>query len=433
MEDGPNSTATLRQQIADNERLIARLNQDLEKKTNDVHIIQQLSGDITSTLDLERIFAIILDAMERTLGFEYIMVLLHNPAEDVLRVAASRGYAEPGIGAVVGMGQGVIGVVGARRKLMRMGNVGVSMRYLASVRQGMLDDGTIDDSGGAINLPGIADVQSQLAIPLLVKDKLVGVLAVESPVPNAFDELDEVLLNIVANQTATAIENARAFETVAQLSRLKRFFSPQLAELIVAGGTDDPLQTHRREITVVFIDLRGFTAFSESVEPEEVMGVLREFHREMGEIIAHYEGTLERFTGDGMMIFFNDPVVIPDPAERAIKMTIAMRERVAGLAAQWRKRGYELDLGVGIASGYATIGAIGFEGRFDYGAIGNVTNLAARLCGEAPGGEILVSQRVAGVVEQLVDMEDAGQLTLKGFARPVHVYRLGRLKDSTED
>jgi class 3 adenylate cyclase/CheY-like chemotaxis protein len=213
-----------------------------------------------------------------------------------------------------------------------------------------------------------------------------------------------------------------------RLDRLRRFFSPQLAELIVAGGAEDPLKTHRREVTVVFLDLRGFTAFAETAEPEEVMGVLREYHAEMGKLILAHEGTLERFTGDGMMIFFNDPVPVPDPAERAIRMAIAMRERVHALAKVWEKRGYDLALGVGIAQGYATIGAIGFEGRWDYGAIGTVTNLAARLCGEAKGGQILISSRVAGALEELVELEEVGRLTLKGFLRPVPVYSPLRLK-----
>ena len=223
----------------------------------------------------------------------------------------------------------------------------------------------------------------------------------------------------------------RVAEQVAQLERLgrlKRFFSPQLAELIVTGGADDPLKTHRREVTVVFVDLRGFTAFAETAEPEEVMGVLREYHADMGRLILEHEGTLERFTGDGMMIFFNDPVEVPNPAERAVRMAIAMRDLVGGLAARWRKRGWDLALGVGIALGYATIGAIGFEGRLDYGAIGTVTNLAARLCGEAAGSQILVSARVAGAVEDLIDADDVGPVTLKGLARPVQVWSVRGLR-----
>ena len=213
-----------------------------------------------------------------------------------------------------------------------------------------------------------------------------------------------------------------------RLSRLKRFFSPQLAELIVAGGAEDPLKTHRREVTVVFLDLRGFTAFAETAEPEEVMGVLREYHAEMGQLILEHEGTLERFTGDGMMIFFNDPVPVANPAERAIRMALAMREQVRQLAAKWRKVGYELGFGVGIAQGYATIGGIGFEGRWDYGAIGTVTNLASRLCGEARPGQILISQRLLATVETLVEVEPVGELTLKGFHRAVTAYNVVRLQ-----
>jgi adenylate cyclase len=217
-------------------------------------------------------------------------------------------------------------------------------------------------------------------------------------------------------------------EQLERLGRLKRFFSPQLAELIVSGSTEDPLKSHRREVTVVFLDLRGFTAFAETSEPEEVMGVLREYHGEMGKLIVEHEGTLERFTGDGMMIFFNDPVPVANPAQRAIRMAIAMRDRVAELAVGWKKRGYDLAFGVGVAQGYATIGAIGFEGRWDYGAIGTVTNMAARLCGEAKPGQILVQSRVQGAVEELIDAEDVGALALRGFLKPVPTFNVVALK-----
>jgi adenylate cyclase len=219
----------------------------------------------------------------------------------------------------------------------------------------------------------------------------------------------------------------RVREQVAQLerlARLKRFFSPQLAEAIVNGGADDPLTSHRREIVVVFLDLRGFTAFAETAEPEEVMGVLREYHAAMGELILAHEGTLERFTGDGMMVFFNDPVVVPDPQARALRMALAMRTRVEELAGRWRRLGFDLHLGIGIAQGYATLGAIGFEGRSDYGAIGTVTNLASRLCGEARPGQIVISRRLYGAVDSLIDVEPLGELTLKGFAKPVTAFNV---------
>ncbi len=215
---------------------------------------------------------------------------------------------------------------------------------------------------------------------------------------------------------------------VEKLQRLKRFFSPQLAELILAGGADDPLDSHRREITVVFLDLRGFTAFAESAEPEEVMAALAEFHRAMGRRVLEYQGTLERFTGDGLMVFFNDPLPIQQPARRAVEMAFAMQEDALKLAAQWKRRGYDLGLGIGIAQGYATVGAIGFEGRIDYGAIGTVTNMANRLCDLAEPGNILVSQRVHTEVEDGVLADDLGEVELHGFKRPVHAFRLVDLR-----
>jgi class 3 adenylate cyclase len=219
----------------------------------------------------------------------------------------------------------------------------------------------------------------------------------------------------------------RVAEDVAQLDRLgrmKRFFSPAVADLILSGNADDPLKTHRREIVVVFLDLRGFTTFSESADPEEVMGVLAEYHAAMGELIIKYAGTLERFAGDGIMIFFNDPVPIPNPAAQAVSMTLEMQQRFETLAAAWARRGYDLSMGIGIAQGYATIGAIGFEGRRDYGAIGNVTNLAARLCGEAKGGQILVSQRVEGALGEVAKSEPIGDLSLKGLHKPVKTFEI---------
>lgn len=209
-----------------------------------------------------------------------------------------------------------------------------------------------------------------------------------------------------------------------KLTRLKRFFSPHLAEAILAGDADDPLATHRREVVVVFLDLRGFTAFAETAAPEEVMRVLREYHAEMGRFILEYEGTLERFTGDGMMIFFNDPVVVANPAERAVRMALAMRDRAESISARWRKLENDLSLGIGIAQGYATIGAIGFEGRIDYGAIGTVTNLAARLCAEAKSGQILTNRKTLSQIEQIVEAKRVGEVSLKGFSRPIETYAI---------
>ena len=219
---------------------------------------------------------------------------------------------------------------------------------------------------------------------------------------------------------------------IERLGRFKRFFSPQLAELILEGGTQDPLEVHRREIAVLFLDLRGFTAFADRAEPEEVIEVLNEYHTAIGELIGDYEGTLERFTGDGIMVFFNDPIEVPNPVERAIRLALAMRDRVGALTSRWNRRGYDLGMGIGIALGYATIGAIGFEGRWDYAAIGRVPNLAARLCSEARSGQILINTPSLEGMENLVTAEPVGDLSLKGFQRPVPVANIVGVKTATE-
>lgn len=214
----------------------------------------------------------------------------------------------------------------------------------------------------------------------------------------------------------------RVQEQVAQLDRLGRlkgFFSPQLAESILSGGGEDLLKTHRREVVVVFLDLRGFTAFTDSFEPEEVMAVLGEYHHVMGQLVVAHEGTIERFAGDGLMIFFNDPVTLDNPAANAVQMALAMQEQFVPLRAAWKKRGYDLDLGIGIAQGYATLGAIGFEGRWDYACIGSVTNLAARLCDEARGGQIITSKKALARIEGMTQVEEQADLILKGIVKPV--------------
>ena len=216
-------------------------------------------------------------------------------------------------------------------------------------------------------------------------------------------------------------EHERVRDELERTTRLKRFFSPQLADALSAGD-ESMLASHRREITVVFCDLRGFTAFAEAADPEEVMRLLAAYHAIIGPLVFEYEGTLERFTGDGLMVFFNDPVPCPDPAARAVRMAVAMRDAVGPLLETWRRRGHTLGFGTGIAIGYATIGRIGFEGRFDYAAIGTVTNLSARLCQEAGDGQILVSQQVHAEIEPLVEAKSVGPLVLRGFAKPVAVF-----------
>jgi adenylate cyclase len=219
----------------------------------------------------------------------------------------------------------------------------------------------------------------------------------------------------------------RVAEQVVQIeraSRLKRFLSPQVADLVMASPTMEAVESHRREVTVVFCDLRGFTAFAETAEPEEVMAILREYHTALGVLIHEFGGTLERFVGDGVLVLFNDPIPCPDPCMRAARMAAAMRARLAELAARWRASGHSLGFGVGIAHGYATLGLIGFEGRSDYSAIGTVVNLAARLCSEAGDGHILVDSKVRAALGDVATLEPAGDLTLKGLHRVMPAFYL---------
>jgi class 3 adenylate cyclase len=213
-------------------------------------------------------------------------------------------------------------------------------------------------------------------------------------------------------------------EQLQRLSQLKRFFAPAVAEAIVSAGEQSILSLHRREICYVFVDLRGFTAFTDTTEPEEVQAVLHDYHAAMGPLITEHEGTLDRFVGDGILVFFNDPLPVSEPPRRAARMALAMRERFAVLREQWLDNGYDLDLGIGIARGYATLGAFGFEGRFDYSAIGGVVNLAARLCGEANAGQILIDQRMRAALGETFVIEPVGKMALKGFVQAVTAFQL---------
>ena len=215
---------------------------------------------------------------------------------------------------------------------------------------------------------------------------------------------------------------------IERMARLKRFFAPSLAELIVSSGNERILESHRRDIAVLFCDLRGFTAFAESAEPEEVMALLHDYHAALVPLIQEFEGTLDRFVGDGLMVYFNDPLPCPNPAERAVALAVAMRDAVAALAQAWRRHDYQLGFGIGIAQGFATLGQIGFEGRFDYSAIGTVINTAARLCEVAKDGQILVTSRVAAAVAEQADTREIGPLTFKGLRRPLAVCNVEALK-----
>ena len=289
-----------------------------------------------------------------------------------------------------------------------------------------------DATGPAAELSRVGEVRTLLAVPLVRDDRVLGVISLIRNAVDPFTEEEVSLVRAFADQAAIAIANVELFETVErQREELSRFLSPQVAALVTSEQGAKMLEGHRRQITVVFCDLRNFTAFAESAEPEEVLGVLRDYHRAMGELIVKHQGTLEHFAGDGMMVFFNDPLPVERHELQAVRMTCAMRERFEEMARAWQKRGYELGFGVGIATGYATLGRIGFEGRYDYGAVGNVVILAQRLSAEAKAGQILMSQRVHAAVEADAETTAVGELVLKGFTRPVPAFAAESMKTPT--
>jgi len=417
----------------ENARLLTETREALEQQTATAEVLQVINS---SPGDLPPVFDAMVERAVRLCEADAATVRTFDG--ELLHLAAA--HAEPRM----------------MEELLQLGPSHLNWLYEPLSRgERIIHIPDVRDTAAYQEIPGAKErldrrgIRSWLAVALCKDGVLLGVLNVNRRDVRPFSDSQIALLENFAAQAVIAMENARLLgelrqrtEEVAELNRglearvaeqvdelgrvgrLKRFLAPQLAEMIVSHGDENILESHRREIVVVFCDLRGYTAFTETAEPEEVLDFLREYHGALGPLVSQFEGTLDQFSGDGIMVFFNDPVPIPNPAERAVKMAVAMREAAAALIVDWRRRDRELGFGAGIAQGYATLGQIGFAERSGYTAIGTVCNLAARLCAEAKDGQILIAGRVAAAVEKAIALEDLGSLALKGLTQPVSAFNV---------
>jgi len=443
--------------LAEREQAANRLENEVEARTAELaqsvaelRALGEVTQAVNSTIDLERVLATIVAKAVQLSGTEAGSIYVFDDVSQEFQLRSTYGMDESQITGVrdapIRMGDAtIVDEAAAERMPVQIADIlqGDSSRIHAAIRQ--------------------AGFRALLAIPLVGAGGIVGALVVRSRQPGEVSKATIELLQTFAAHSVLAIENARLFDEITRKSaeleiamlrikvlhdevqalnlgleakvraqveelerfgRLRRFLAPQLAQAVVSAGDERILETHRREIVSLFCDLRGFTSFAETAEPEDIMALLAEYHGAVGPLIRKYEGTLDRFTGDGMMVFFNDPLPCDDAPQRAVRLAIEMRDAVTHLALGWVKRGHNLGCGIGMAQGYATLGRIGFEDRVDYTAIGAVINLAARLCAQAGHGQVLTSGRLAAMVDGLAKVESLGELTLRGMSRPVPVINL---------
>jgi GAF domain-containing protein len=426
----------------ENARLLNELRQSLEQQTATSQILQVISS---SPGNLKEVFATILENATRICEAKFGALYLNEG--DGFRATAMHNAPpayEEARAAVVHPPPSTT--------LWRAANT----KQAVQIDDVMLERGYIEGDPFNVSAVALGGYRSVFSVPMLHEDKLVGVITIFRQEVRPFTQEQISLVQSFAAQAVIAMENARLLselrertqqlETQSQevvklnqqlelrvtdqvgeierMGRLRRFLPPQVADLIVASGTEKQLESHRREITALFCDLRGFTGFSESADPEDVIALLRDYHAAVGEKIVKYSGTLERYAGDGVMVVFNDPVPVENPALQAVLMALEMRDAIGALTETWRRWGHDIGFGIGIAHGFATLGTIGFEGRFDYAAIGTVSNVASRLCDEAKPGQILISPRVLTKVENAVKVEPVGEFELKGIRRPLAAYNV---------
>jgi class 3 adenylate cyclase/HAMP domain-containing protein len=449
----------------------ARLEQKVEERTRDLaqsvselKVLEETGRAINSSLDLDAVLATIVANAVKITKTDAGAMYCYDSSKGIFELAQACGIEQFLVDSA---------------RFVRIDDNGSLLSIAVRKREPLFIPDLSNATGYSLkSLPLAAGVTSILVVPLAGQDEILGALVVQSKAAGGLTSNTIGLMQTFAHQSVLAMQNARLFREIDQkgrelakahatvqsqaeklkeqteqleswnhlleqrvttqlaeierISRLQRFLAPQLAEVIASSDENASLlASHRREVTVVFCDLRGFTAFTESAEPEEVMRVLREYHAAVGEIIFHYEGTLDRFAGDGILILFNDPIPFPDHTQRAVRMAVEMRDTVGKLADNWRSRGHRLGFGIGIALGYATLGQVGFDRRLEYAAVGSVTNLASRLCDEAKPGQIVISQRAFGVVKRWVDAAPIGELNLKGFNRSMPAFEIIAWRDDS--